>query len=182
MTTDPADVLRPLRRTRQIREFEPTPLEPAVLDALVDVARWSGSSQNSQPWRFIGITEPSTLRTIQAEGGSNTRSSATAVAAIAISMPNDPARAVRDAYDEARATERILVGATMVGIGAGISWIKADVRPAIASLLGLPLDRMIRTIVALGIPTDAARELKTAPGTARLPRDEVVFPERWPAS
>ena len=51
MTTDPADVLRPLRRTRQIREFEPTPLEPAVLDALVDVARWSGSSQNSQPWR-----------------------------------------------------------------------------------------------------------------------------------
>ncbi len=181
LTTDPDDLLRPLRRTRQIREFEPTPLEPAVLDALADVARWTGSSQNSQPGRFIVITEPSTLRAIHAEGGSNTRSFATAVAAIAISMPSDPARAVRDAYDEGRATERILVAATIVGIGAGISWIKPDARPAIASLLDLPQDRMIRTIVALGIPTEAARQLKTAPGTARLPRDEVVFRERWPA-
>src|SRR5258706_4169978 len=181
LTTDPDDLLRPLRRTRQIREFEPTPLEPAVLDALADVARWTGSSQNSQPGRFIVITEPSTLRAIHAASGSNTRSFATAVAAIAISMPSDPARAVRDAYDEGRATERILVAATIVGIGAGISWIKPDARPAIASLLDLPQDRMIRTIVALGIPTEAARQLKTAPGTARLPRDEVVFRERWPA-
>jgi hypothetical protein len=174
------DVLRPLRRTRQIREFEPTPLTAEQLDALADVARWTGSSQNSQPWRFIVITEPSTLRAIHEAGGSNTRALATATAAIAIILPSDPARAVRDAYDDGRVAERILVGASILEIGAGISWIRPDARPAVAAILGLPPDRMVRTIVQLGVPTAAARKPKAAPGEARLPRDEVVFSERWP--
>ena len=175
------DLLRPLRRTRQIREFERTPLTPEQLDALADVARWTGSSQNSQPWRFIVITEPSTLRAIHEAGGSNTRSLATAAAAIAIVLPSDPARAVRDAYDDGRVAERILVAASILEIGAGISWIRPDARPAVATILGLPADRMVRTMVQLGIPTAAAREPKAAPGEARLPRDEIVFSERWPA-
>jgi nitroreductase len=181
MTTDPAAVLRPLRRTRQVREFEPAPLEPALLDALADVARWTGSSRNTQPWRFIVITDPSTLRPIHSTGLPQSRGLATATAAIAIALPADPDRAVHDAYDDGRVAERILVGAAMLDIGAGISWIRADVRPAIADLLELPADWMVRTIVQLGHPTAAARRPKTAPGEARLPRADVVFRERWPA-
>lgn len=181
MSSNPTDVLRPLRRTRQVREFQPTPLAPEVLDAVVDVARWSGSSENSQPWRFIVITEPSTLTAIHAAGLPQTRSLATAPAAIAIVLPSDPDRAVHDAYDDGRVAERILVAAAMLGIGAGISWIRTDVRPAIATILGLPADWMIRSVVPLGIPTVAAREPKSAPGEARLPRADVVFRERWPS-
>jgi nitroreductase len=181
MSNDPTDVLRPLRRTRQVREFEPTPLAPEVLDALVDVARWTGSSKNSQPWRFIVITEPSTLKAIHAAGLPQTRGLATAPAAIAIVLPADPDRAVHDAYDDGRVAERILVAAAMLDIGAGISWIRSDVRPAIAAILGLPPDWMIRSVVQLGIPTAAARRPKSEPGKARLPRDEVVFRERWPS-
>jgi len=69
----------------------------------------------------------------------------------------------------------------MLDIGAGISWIRSDVRPAIAALLELPSDRMVRTVVQLGFPTAAARAPKSAPGQARLPREDVVFRERWPA-
>jgi nitroreductase len=181
MSTDPTDVLRPLRRTRQVREFEPTPLDTAVLEALVDVARWTGSSTNSQPWRFIVITDIATLRAIHTAGLPQTRGLATAPAAIAIVLPSDPDRAVHDAYDDGRVAERILVAAAMLDIGAGISWIRSDVRPAIATLLSLPADRMIRTVVQLGIPTAGAREPKSAPGKARLPREEVVFRDRWPA-
>jgi nitroreductase len=181
MTTDPADVLRPLRRTRQVREFEPTPLAPELLDAIADVARWTGSSENTQPWRFIVITDPSTIQAIHAAGLPQTRGLATAPAAIAIALPAEPDRAVRDAYDDGRVAERILVAAAMLDIGAGISWIRSDVRPAIAALLDLPSDRMVRTIVELGIPTAAARAPKSEPGQARLPRGDVVFRERWPA-
>jgi len=182
MSNEPTELLRPLRRTRQVREFEPTPLGPAVLDALADVARWTGSSRNTQPWRFIVITEPSTLRAIHTAGLPQTRGLATATAAIAIVLPSDPARAVHDAYDDGRVAERILVGARILDIGAGISWIRSDVRPAVATLLGLPADRMARTIVQLGVPTDAARQPKSPPGTARLPRTETVFKERWSGS
>jgi nitroreductase len=179
MSTDPTEVLRPLRRTRQVREFEPTPLDPEVLDALADVARWTGSSRNTQPWRFIVITEPSTLRAIHTAGLPQTRGLATATAAIAIVLPSDPARAVPDAYD-GRVAERILVAARILDIGAGISWIRSDVRSAIAALLGLPPAWMIRTVVQLGVPTEAARQPKSKPGEARLPREETVFEERWP--
>jgi nitroreductase len=181
MNSNPADVLRPLRRTRQVREFQPTPVAPEVLDALADVARWTGSSENSQPWRFIVITDPSTLQAIHAAGLPQTRGLATAPAAIAIVLPADAERAVHDAYDDGRVAERILVAAAMLDIGAGISWIRSSVRPAIATILGLPLDRMVRTIVQVGIPTAAAGEPKSSPGEARLPRSEVVFRERWPS-
>jgi nitroreductase len=181
MTTDPADVLRPLRRTRQVREFEPTRLAPETLDAIADVARWTGSSKNTQPWRFIVITDASTIRAIHAAGLPQTRGVATATAAIAIVLPAEPDRAVHDAYDDGRVAERILVAAAMLDIGAGISWIRSDVRPAIAALLDLPSDRMVRTVVQLGIPTAAARLPKSEPGKARLPREEVVFQDRWPA-
>ena len=62
MSATPADRLRPLRRTRQYREFTAEPVDRAALDALADVARWSGSSRNNQPWRFIVITDEAVLR------------------------------------------------------------------------------------------------------------------------
>jgi nitroreductase len=184
VSTEPpssSERLRPLRRTRQFREFEAEPLDAGQLDALVDVARWTGSSSNTQPWRFIVITEPSTLRAIHQAGLPQTRGLETAVAAIAIVLPADPDRAVHDAYDDGRVAERLLVAASILDIGAGISWIRTDVRLAVAEILHLPPERMVRTIVQLGHPTVGARAPKAAPGTARLPRDEVVFQERWPA-
>jgi nitroreductase len=180
MRSDPAAVLRVLRQTRQVREFTRDPVAPATLDAIADVARWTGSSSNTQPWRFIVITDPATLRALHDAGLPQTRGLATATAALAIVLPADPDRAVHDAYDDGRVAERILIAARMLDLGAGISWIREAVRTAVASILGLPEDRMVRTIVQLGHPTDAARAPKTAPGEARLPRAETVFRERWP--
>jgi hypothetical protein len=40
---------------------------------------------------------------------------------------------------------------------------------------------MVRTLMALGHPTAEARKPKSAPGEARLPRDEVVFEGRLAA-
>jgi nitroreductase len=181
MTEDPAELLRPLRQTRQVREFEPRPLDETTLDALVDVARWTGSSRNTQPWRFIVIRDPATLRGLNQAGLPQTRGLATATAAIAIVLPADPERAIHDAYDDGRVAERLLIAARMLDIGAGISWIRTDVRPAASALLKLPPDRMVRTIVQLGYPTAAARQPKSAPGEARLSRSDLVFRERWPA-
>jgi nitroreductase len=179
--TNPVERLKVLRRTRQYREFESQPVEPKQLDALVDAARWSGSSSNNQPWRFIVIRDPATIRTIHEIGKSQTRGLATAPAAIAIVMPADTKRATPDTFDEGRATERLLIGATMLDLGAGISWILPAIRPEVAKLLGLPPDRMVRTIVQVGHPTAAARKPKSARGEARLPREQVVFEERWPS-
>lgn len=175
----PADLLRPLRQVRQYREFTEEPVDQAILDAILDVARWSGSSRNTQPWRFIVIRDANTIRRIATAGLPQTRSLGTATAAVAIILPAEPDRAVSLAYDDGRVAERMLIAASMLGLGAGIAWVRPDVLKEIGSLLGLPSDRMVRTVMALGHPTDAARAPKSVPGEARLPRDELVFQERY---
>jgi nitroreductase len=178
----PADVVRPLVRTRQYREFTDEPVTPEELDAIADAGRWSGSSQNSQPWRFVLIRDPETLRAISEAGLPMTRGLRSAPAAIAVVMPTDESRAISHAYDEGRATERMLVAASMLGLGAGISWLRGDARTELGRRLGLPPEMQVRTLVQVGHPTDAARAPKSAPGTARRPRSESVFEERWRAS
>jgi nitroreductase len=179
-STDPSDAVRPLLRARQVREFTDEPIAPEALDALADVGRWSGSSQNNQPWRFIVVTDRQTIRGLADIGMPTTRALQTATAAIAITIPEQPGWKISHAYDEGRAAERILIGASMLGVGAGIAWLSGEGRERAAALLGLPEDRFVRTIVALGHPTPAAKRPKSEPGEARLPREETVLAERWP--
>jgi nitroreductase len=178
----PADALRPLRRTRQVREFTAEPVSREALDAIADVARWSGSGRNSQPWRFIVITSVATIRELAGAGMPQTRSLNTATAVIAIVLPFDEGDEAGRAYDDGRVAERILISAGILGLGAGIAWVRDDVREAVGTLLDLPAERYVRTLVAIGHPTEAARAPKSEPGRARLPRSETVFAERWPRS
>ena len=175
----PAEILRPLIRVRQIREYTNEPISPDELDALTDVARWSGSSSNEQPWRFIAIRDPQTIKSLADAYMPSSRALQTAKAAIAIVVPDEQGKAVMRGFDEGRAAERILDAATLLGLGAAVSWVWAEARPKVQELLGVPSGWLVRTIVALGHPTEAARAPKSAPGTARKPRAEIVFGERW---
>jgi len=62
LSTFAADRIRPLIRVRQIRDFADRAVSPAELDAIADVARWSGSSSNTQPWRFVLVRQRDTIR------------------------------------------------------------------------------------------------------------------------
>jgi nitroreductase len=179
---EPAESLRPLRQVRQIRQFTQEPVTDAELDAIVDVGRWSGSSRNSQPWRFVVIRDPGTIASIAELGAPHTRSLSTATAAIAVTMPDDPEHVASLAYDEGRASERLLVAANLLGLGAAISWLPPKLRPTVGDLLGLPQGRVVRTIVALGHPAPEALVPKTPGAPARLPREETVFQEHWPST
>jgi len=174
---DAHEAVRPLLRVRQIREFTPDAPTPAELDAIVDAARWSGSSTNSQPWRFITIRDRGVLEQLHDAGLPQTRSLKTAPAAVAIALPDDQ-YAVSHAYDEGRAAERMLIAANLVGLAGGIAWITTKVRPVVSELLAIPEGWFVRTIVVVGHPTEAALAPK---GQGRLPRDETVFEERWTA-
>jgi nitroreductase len=176
----PSEVVRPLVRTRQFREFTDEPPTAAELDAIVDAARWTGSAGNEQPWRFIVVRDPATLKRLGEAGIPQTRGLLTAPAAIAIVLPRDDLATART-YDDGRAAERILIAASMLGLGSGISWVRDVNAPAFAEVLGLPEGRYVRTIMTVGHPTERALAPKAEPGKARLPRDEVVFGERWPA-
>jgi nitroreductase len=170
----PIEQLKPLIRTRQYRHFTDEPVADEDLAALAEVARWSGSSTNSQPWRFLVVRDVPLLRRIAEIGLPQTRALHSAMAALAITLPDDPARAISHAYDDGRVAERVLVGAGMLGLGAGITWVRPDVRHEVDALLGVGEGRFVRTIMAIGHLAATDRAPKSAPGQARRPLAELL--------
>ena len=180
MTESPIDRVRPLLRVRQMREFTTEPVTAEDLRAIAQAARWTGSSRNRQPWRFIVIRAEPTIRRLWQAGLPQTRALETATAAIAIALPVDERMTVSHAYDDGRVAERILIAASYLGLGAGITWVRSDVRTTVGEILELPEGRFVRTIMALGHPTAQALLPKSPRGQARLPYEELVFEERLP--
>jgi nitroreductase len=176
----PLDAVKPLIRVRQLREFTGKRVTNAEMEAITEVARWSGSSRNEQPLRFIVLRDKDTIQQIAELGLPQTRGLRTANAAVAIVVPDEPERAISRAFDDGRAAERMLVAANLLGLGAGLSRVRADVRGPINEFVNLPPNRSVRTIVAIGHPTPEALERKSEPGTARLERDRVICEDRWP--
>src|SRR6266705_4004999 len=63
-TENPQDLIASLKRLRAVRQFRPDPVPQEVVDAVLDVARWSGSASNRQPWEFVVIRNKETLRVL----------------------------------------------------------------------------------------------------------------------
>ena len=164
-------MLHALRRTRQIRRFTDEPVAETDLQAILEVCRWTGSSMNTQQWRFIVIRDAGVRRRI-AELSRYARHVGGAPVAIAIEMPGEDTET--DAYDEARVAERILIAAGAMDLGAGIGWAEAPEWPDIRELLGVQPPAFVRTIVSIGHPTAEARRPRTGPGTGRRPLEEFV--------
>ncbi len=57
-------IYRVIAERRDMRHFLPDPIEPAVLQRLLQAAHQAGSVGLMQPWRFIRITRPSLKKAI----------------------------------------------------------------------------------------------------------------------
>src|SRR5260221_6306113 len=106
----------PLLKVRQIRQYAPDKVPDDVLQRLLEVIRWTGSSQNKQPWHFIVITDPEALRRISVL---RPNINWVASAPLAIALVFDGGSTPSDAYEEERETERILIAAHLVSVAPG---------------------------------------------------------------
>ena len=175
----PRDAIRPLLRTRQVREFTDEALTDAELEAIADAGRWSGSSENEQPWRFIVIRDVRPCAPSMTSGCRRPARSGRRPRPWRSSCP----RSASDSYP---------TRTTRVGRPSGCcrrEHARARRRDRLdplrrartaRRLLGLPDDRIVRTVLSLGHPTEAALRPKSKPEEARRPRQEAVFEERWP--
>ena len=55
------EVTEEIRRVRQARLYRPDPVPEEVLRELLEIARWTGSSRNTQPWEFVVVTDKEQL-------------------------------------------------------------------------------------------------------------------------
>ena len=172
----PTDLTRVVSRVRQTRDFRPDPVPEDVLLDILDVARWTGSVSNRQPWTFIVVTDPDTRRQM-AEAATNTPHIGIAPAVIVAAM--EPRGVETDNFDEGRLAERIMIAAAAHGVASGIGRAQGDAKAAIGRLLGVPDEMVVRTMVSVGYPTTEGAKSKSPKGQARKPLTDVVRRERF---
>lgn len=181
-TPEADSVIKSLTGLRQSRRFQNTPVPQDILRDLLNVARWSGSSKNSQPWEFIVVDDPETIRALS-EAGAYAGFLANAPLVIVIVLNGQSPRS--EAYDEGRVSERIMLAASAHGLGSGTGWFSLpENKQQVREILGIPEDRDVWSAVAIGYP-DAEGHRVSGVGGGRKPLEEIVsygrFSERGSA-
>ena len=174
------EVIEEIRRVRQARLYRPDPVPDDVLNELLEIARWTGSSRNTQPWHFIVVTDKEQLRQIsQVRVPINW----VADAPLAIAIVLDGANPTSEAYDEGRVTERLLIGARLLGLGGGTAWFgDAAQQEEGKRILGIPAERTARSVVVLGYPTTTKDHRPNPVEGGRKPLSEIASYGRFGGS
>ena len=167
-----------LRGLRAVRHFRPDPVPQEVIDDLLEIARWSGSASNRQPWELIVVRDRDMLKSIsQVEG--YVGHLAGAPLGIVIALTGDQERRDHETHDDGRLSERIMLAADAHGLGSCIGWPVGGGPDTVKSLLGIPADRRILAILSIGYPDEAAQRARPKPPQARKPLAEIVHEERY---
>lgn len=166
-----------IRKVRQARLFEARPVPDDVLATLLEVARWTGSGRNSQPWEFVVVTDAEQLRRVsELRAPINWLADAPLGIAIVLRGESD----ISEAYDEGRLSERLLIAARLLGLGGGVAWYgDAAQQAAGKAILGIPADKVSRQVVAIGYPTTLKDHRPNANFGGRKPLTELVSYDRY---
>ncbi|HEX7662767.1 MAG TPA: nitroreductase family protein [Pseudonocardiaceae bacterium] len=159
---------------RNVRTYTDRPIAAEDLDRILEAARRTPSSHNSQPWDFVLVTDHDTLCQLSHvwKGAGHIACSAATIALVA---PVEEAERERIEYDLGQATMAIALAAADLGIGSGHSSVGDQ--DLARKILGLPDDRRLAYMIGLGYPAD--RPLKPIKKPNRRPFDEVVHREHW---
>lgn len=146
---DSPETYRHIRGLRVVRGFADVPITKTDLKAILEAARWTGSSKNVQGWEFI-VVDGEQLAAL-AEAGKFTdplRNSAATIALVESPEGNT--------FDIGRAAQNIMLAAAALGIGSCPITLHHD--EVAKRVLGLPLGYACRYAVALGHPDEEGEE------------------------
>jgi nitroreductase len=175
-SSDIHSTLEQIRKVRQIRQYKPDPVPQEIVQQLLELARWTGSSRNTQPWRFIVITDKQQLRKISQV---RTPINWVAAAPLAIAIVLDGGSAVSEAFDEGRISERLLIGAHLLGLGGGTAWYGDEGQQAAAKeILRIPAESTARSVVTIGYPITIKDPRPGAVEGGRKPMSDLVSYDR----
>ncbi len=157
-----------------MKRFADRPILPEVLERILDCGRHAPSAGEDQPWRFVVVRDPLTRhRLAEAAFNSDLVKTAPVVIVGCARITSRISGHGRPAYpsDLAAATQNMAVAAADLGLQA--AWITGFREAAVRSLLGVPDDVPVVTLLALGFPDGFGKLPK------RRPVAEVITWDRW---
>lgn len=178
-----------LRKRWSPRSFSDRPVTNEDLKTLLEAARWSFSSYNEQPWRFIiarksdGLDYDRMLNLLVPFNQAWAKSAPVLMITLAKrTFSHDDSPNFHALHDSGSALAMLAVQATAMGLSMhGMAGFNRD---RARQELGVPDDYEVVTAVAMGYlasPDDLPENLKErelAP-RQRKPLDQLVFEGRW---
>jgi len=163
-----------IRCRRNVRQYAERPIAGTDLDQILEAARRSPSSQNTQPWDFVAITDRDLLGRLAGvwRGGKHIAGSA---ATIALITSAEEAALGRVQFDLGQVTMSIMIAAAGLGIGSCHSAVGDQ--DLARDLLGHPADTTCSLLISLGYP--AGRPLFAIRKPDRRPLSDLVHRDRW---
>lgn len=171
---DPDETLALLRSLRATRWFADAPVSDAVVDELIDVARWTGSARNRQPWR-VAVVTGAQPRAALARLGAYAAHLAGAPVALALAVDTEAGGADAE-LDAGRFAQTLMLAAHARGLGTcPVTFFPAANADAATRLAGFAPPWHVRTAIALGHPADPPPRpgARSAIPRGRLPLDAI---------
>jgi nitroreductase len=133
---------------RVVRNYLPDPIADPEIEAILEAARWTGSSKNRQDWAFIIVTATEGRERVASAGGF-TDPVRNAPLVVALVWPDTGYE-----FDIGRVAQNMMLAAAALGIGSCPVTLHDEDRAREA--LGVPADHRCRYAVAFGYPDEAA--------------------------
>ena len=112
-------------KLRAVRKYEDRQISDGDLEAILEAARWTGSSKNSQNWKFVVVTDPEQKEKLAASGTYTTpmRNAPCTIALVDLSRGYE--------FDVGRAAQNIMLAADAIGVAScPVTSTTASSRPA----------------------------------------------------
>ena len=162
-----------IRKKRAVRQYENKPVPQETIQQILDTARWSQSSKNTQPWQFVVVTDKAVLGSLS-DAGNFTKHVTDSAFTIVLVSENDQ---FWRGFDLGQVAMCLQLAAHEHGIG---SCPIAFHRPEQAKvLLGIPMDKAVHAGITFGYP---ARTHTPAKMGGRRKVDELTHWNNWTGS
>jgi nitroreductase len=163
------DAYRAVVDKRDQRAFVPKPLPEEALRRILQAARMTGSSKNSEPNRLVVIRDRERLAALAGIGAfAKFLANAAVVVVIAQTQPHE--------FDAGRCAQNMMVAAWNDGIGSCPAHLP---EAEVAKLLGIPRDMQVNRVIGFGYVDPARANAPKSVARKRKPLDELVHWETW---
>lgn len=146
-----------LRKRRSIRKYQDRPVEAEKIDRLMEAALRAPSSRGVNPWEFIVVNDPETIKRLSTSKPHG--ASFLANAPLAVAVCGDPEKS--DVWVEDVSIATILLHLAATDLGLASCWIQLRKRDYdghttagdyAADVLGLRHGLVVSAIMAIGYP------------------------------
>jgi nitroreductase len=157
-----SDLYDHIVKLRAIRDYQDKPLTDQDLGAILEAARWTGSSKNRQDWSFIVVTGDR-LQGLAEHGDFTDPVRASAATIVLVKEEGG------NMFDIGRAAQNIMLAAKAIGVASCPITLHRSAQAR--QFLGAPEGTETRYAVSLGYPGAAAQPRRFG---GRKPAEAVV--------